>query len=98
MLVDSAVMVIHTDELQHPTQASLVRLHVYELDAPSASVYGMDALLRAGKYLVTEDRVGTTKVVSTLGSYDSRDEAVARAQRRADELLAQHYRRLAPGA
>jgi len=87
-------MVIHTEELQHPTQASTVRLNVYELDAPSAPVFGMDALMRAGRYLVTEDRVGTTKVISTLGSYATREEAVARARQRTEELEGQHYRRL----
>jgi hypothetical protein len=91
-------MVIHSEELQHPTQASTVRLNVYELDAPSAPVFGMDALMRAGRYLVTEDRIGTAKVVATLGSYATRDEAVARARQRAAELEGQHYRRFAPTA
>jgi hypothetical protein len=91
-------MQISTEELQHPTQASLVRLNVYEIDAPPAPVYGMDALMRRGRFLVTEERVGTTKVVATLGSYVTRDEALARARRRAAELEAQRYQRHSPTA
>ena len=53
-------MLLYSEEMQHPTQASLVRLNVYELDIPAAPVYGMDALMRQGRYLVTEDRIGTT--------------------------------------
>jgi hypothetical protein len=91
-------MQIHTEELQHPTQASLVRLNVYQIDAPPAPVFGMDALMRHGRYLVTEERIGTTKVVATLGSFATKDEAVARARTRAAELEAQRYRRLSPTA
>jgi hypothetical protein len=89
-------MEILKEELQHPTQASLVRLHVYELDAPDAPVFGMDALMKQGRYLVTEDRVGTTKVVATLGSFSTRDEALARARERTQELETQQYRRADP--
>ena len=90
-------MQIHKEELQHPTQASVVRLNVYELKATPA-VHGMDALLRQGAYLVTEDRIGTTKVVATIGSFRTREEAVERARRRAAELEAQKYRRLTASA
>jgi hypothetical protein len=91
-------MQIHKEELQHPTQASLVRLNVYELSALPAAVHGMDALLRHGRYLVTEDRIGTTKVVATIGSFPTREEALERARRRAAELEAQKYRRLPASA
>jgi hypothetical protein len=87
-------MQIHKEELQHPTQASRVRLNVYELSAPPAPVHGKDALLKNGRYLVTEDRIGTTKVVATIGSFATREEALERARRRAVELEAQKYRRL----
>jgi hypothetical protein len=87
-------MKIHQEELLHPTQASRVRLSLYELKAPPAPVHGMDALLRTGQFLVTEDRVGTTPVVSTLGSFPTRDEALARLRRRSEELQTQHYRPL----
>jgi len=91
-------MQIFTEQLQHPTQASLVGLNVYEIDAPPAPVYGMDALMRRGRFLVTEERIGTTKVVATLGSYATKDEALERVRRRATELEAQRYRRLSPTA
>lgn len=91
-------MRIHTEELQHPTQASLVRLNVYELNASPAPVHGMDALLKHGRYLVTEDRVGTSTVVATIGSFATREEALERARRRAAELEAQKYRRLPASA
>ena len=87
-------MRIHTEDLQHPTQASGVRLNVYELKAAPTPVHGMDALLKHGSYLVTEDRIGTTKVVATLGSFRTREEALERARRRVAELEAQKYRRL----
>jgi hypothetical protein len=86
-------MQIHTDELHHPTQASRVRLNVYELEASPEAVFGMNTLMSPGRYLVTEDRVGTTKVVATLGSFASREEALETARRRAQELEAQRYRR-----
>jgi hypothetical protein len=91
-------MRIHEESLQHPTQAGTVKLNVYEMKGPPSAVYGMDALLRHGSYLVTEDRIGTTKVVATLGSFRTREEALERARRRAAELLAQHYRRLPASA
>jgi hypothetical protein len=91
-------MQIHSEQLQHPTQASLVKLNVYEIDAPPAPVYGMDALMRRGRYLVTEERIGTTKVVATLGSFATKDEALERARARAAELEGQRYRRLSPTA
>ena len=87
-------MLIYKEELQHPTQASLVHLKVYELDAGPTAVHGMDRLLQHGRYLVTEERIGTTKVVATIGSFPVREEAVERARRRAAELEAQRYRRL----
>ena len=91
-------MQIHKEELQHPTQASLVRLNVYELSAPPAPVHGMDKLLQHGKYLVTEDRIGTHTVVATLGSFATREQAIEKARHRAAELEAQKYRRLSASA
>jgi hypothetical protein len=90
-------MQIHREELQHPTQASRVRLNVFEMPK-TPDVYGMDALATTGHYLVTEDRIGTTTVVSTLGTFASREDAVARARRRVDELKAQHYTPFTPTA
>lgn len=90
-------MRIHQAEFEHPTQASRARLNVYELrpeDGPD--VAGMRPP-RAG-FLVTEDRVGTVTVVATLGFFPAREEAMAAADARARELLAQSYRLLSPAA
>jgi len=70
------------EELSHPTQASRVRLRVFEQD---------------GGFLVTEERIGTTTVFKTLGLFDARPAAEARLRARVDELSRQRYRR-APAA
>ncbi len=64
-------------ELVHPTQRSRVRLRLYEPET--------------GGYLVTEERLGSGKVVSTLGLFDRREEALARIEARAGELQSQRY-------
>lgn len=87
-------MLIEQDTLRHPTQASTVRLNVFELPSPTAAVFGMDKLLQAGRYLVTEERIGTATVVATLGSFASREQAQERVHQRIEELLAQRYTRL----
>jgi hypothetical protein len=58
----------------------------------------MDALLRSGSFVVTEDRVGTSTVVATLGSFPTREAALDRVHRRSDELKAQQYRPAAKSA
>jgi hypothetical protein len=75
---------VFEQSLAHPTQASRARLNVFELPE--------------GGFLVTEDRVGATTVVATLGLFDTRDAALARARSRAAELEAQRYRALPPAA
>jgi hypothetical protein len=75
---------IYAQSLAHHTQASLVRLNVFELPE--------------GGFLVTEDRIGSATVVATLGLFDARDAALARARSRAAELEAQRYRALPPAA
>jgi hypothetical protein len=70
--------------LEHPTQASRVRLNVFELPE--------------GGFLVTEDRIGSATVVATLGLFDARDPALARARGRAAELEAQRYRAIPAAA
>ena len=77
-------MKILEEAFRHPTQASEVRLEVYEQPE--------------GGYLVTEDRLGTAKVVATLGLFDDRQAALDRARRRAAELERQRYRKIAPAA
>jgi hypothetical protein len=84
-------MVIDYQEFEHPTQASRVRLSVFEQQPPAVeSVAGL--LPREPGYLVTEDRVGAGKVVATLGFFRARDEALARLRARARQLEAQRYR------
>jgi hypothetical protein len=83
-------MWIHQEELLHPTQAGRVRLNVFEIGSLKSSVYGMEAPGGA-HYLVTEDRVGTSTVVSTLGTFLTREEALRRAQGRSEELKSQHW-------
>jgi hypothetical protein len=69
--------------LAHPTQASGVRVSVFSL--PEG-------------HLVTEERTGTTTVVATLGLFDGRDAALARARGRVSELERQRYRIVTPAA
>jgi hypothetical protein len=83
------------EEYEHPSQASRVRLNVYEYQ-PEARVAGLGPTERG--YLVTEDRVGTVTVVSALGFFPTQEEALARARARGDELQAQRYRPLIPAA
>jgi hypothetical protein len=70
--------------LEHPTQASRVRLNVFALPE--------------GGFLVTEDRIGAATVVATLGLFDARDAALERARSRAAELEAQRYRAIPDAA
>ena len=77
-------MKIFDQSLSHPTQASVVRLNGFELPE--------------GGFLVTEDRIGVTTVVATLGLFDTRDAALARARSRAEELQAERYRAIPPAA
>jgi hypothetical protein len=80
---------------EHPSQASLVRLNVYEYK-PESTVAG----LGPGEpgYIVTEDRVGTVTVVSTLGFFPTRERALETVRARALELQTQRYRSATPAA
>ncbi len=64
-------------ELVHPSQAGRVRLRLYEPET--------------GGFLVTEERLGTATVISTLGLFDRREEAEGRLESRAAELQRQRY-------
>jgi hypothetical protein len=70
-------MIVSTSTYRHPTQAGLVQLSVYE--EPSE------------RYLVTESRSGAETVVATLGVYDRREDALARARDRGHQLNGQRY-------
>jgi hypothetical protein len=82
-------MTVHEEVLVHPTQASRVRLRVFE-KPPEQTVSGMGPD-RPG-FLVTEERIGSRTVVSTLGFLPTREEALARLRARAGELAQQRYR------
>jgi hypothetical protein len=70
-------MILASETYRHPTQASRVALNVFEESA--------------SRYLVTESRSGPQTVVSTLGLYTQREDALARARGRAQELTGQRY-------
>ena len=84
-------MLIFQESYEHPTQASRVRINVYEQTA-APNPPGIDLPTTGGGYLVTEDRIGTTTVVATLGFFEGKEDALARARRRIEELKAQRYR------
>jgi hypothetical protein len=69
-------MIVAQEELAHPTQPSRVRLRVFQQE-------------RA--FLLTEERVGTATVFSTLGVFDEQAAAEARLRERAAELGRQRY-------
>jgi hypothetical protein len=91
-------MLLRREEFEHPTQVSRVRLNLFE--QPGSADGPVTGMLPAEKgYLLTEDRIGSNTVVATLGFFTDREEAVARFERRGQELLAQSYRhRPAPDA
>ena len=90
-------MLIFQESYEHPTQASRVRINVYE-EPPMPNPPGIDTPTTRGGFLVTEDRIGSTTVIATLGFFDRREDAIARARRRADELKAQRYRPVSAAA
>jgi hypothetical protein len=80
---------VHEEIFVHPTQASRVRLRVFE-KPPEPTVAGLGPD-RPG-FLVTEERIGARTVFSTLGFLPTREEALARLRERAGELARQSYR------
>ena len=88
-------MSIEERVFRHPSQASLVRLAVYETSAGQSAVEGMPD---DGGFLVTEERRGSSKVVKTLGFFTDRAAALTALERRAAQLEGQRYRPAAPAA
>lgn len=88
-------MLLLQETYEHPSQASRVRLNVYKYK-PESSVAGLAP--REEGFMVTEDRVGTTTVVSSLGYFPAQERAFAVFRARANELQAQRYRSLIPAA
>ena len=85
-------MRIHQEEFEHPTQASRVLLNVYEQQVAKEVVAADDEVRGVSGFLVTEDRLGSSRVVATLGFFRTREEALARVSERGDELKSQRYR------
>ena len=88
-------MISQEQAFRHPTQASEVRLAVFERGADTSPVEGLPD--QAG-FLVTETWRGTSKVVKTLGFFATRAEAEACLHRRAEVLTRQLFRPSAPAA
>ena len=88
-------MIVEERVYQHPHQASVVRLVVYQTAAGTSRVEGMPD--DAG-YLVTEEWRGAGKVVKTLGFFPDRPAALALLAARAQELERQLYWPVAPAA
>ncbi len=80
---------LESHEFEHARQVSRVRLKLYRYRPPPADrVAGMPD--QEG-FLLTEERVGTTVVVATLGFFLDEIEARARLRQRAEELARQGY-------
>ncbi len=90
-------MLLQRLELEHPTQASRVALNLYE-QPPAPNPPGIDTPSENGGFLVTEERLGVTKVVSSLGLFDTGEAAQERFRRRLEELKLQRYRDVLPAA
>ena len=88
-------MILEQQVFRHPTQASDVRLTVFERAADSSPVEGLPD--DAG-FLVTETWLGTSKVVKTIGFFATRAEADTSLRRRAEALTRQMFRPVAPAA
>lgn len=86
-------MTIHSEDYEHPTQASRYRLNVFDQPAESAV-----AGLPSGGFLVTEERIGTHTVVATLGGFPDKEAALQCLRQRAAELQRQGWVRLEPAA
>jgi len=81
---------LESQELEHPRQASRVRLKLYRYVPPSEErVAGM--LPDQEGFMLTEERMGTTTVVASLGFFADEAAAQARLRQRAEELARQGY-------
>jgi hypothetical protein len=89
-------MIIQQEDYAHPTQASRVRLAVFE-QKPAAEP-PVAGLPQGPGFLVTEERLGAGKVVATLGLLPTRDQAMALLAARGRELERQLYNRVPPAA
>ncbi len=72
-------MTVLSEEYRHPNQVTRVRLNVYQ---------------QPEGFLVTEERLGSAKVVATLGLVESREDASQLVRERAGSLRLQQYERV----
>jgi hypothetical protein len=91
-------MRIHQEQFEHPTQASALILNVYEQDVPADNPAAEEVTRGRKGYLVTEDRVGSSRVVTTLGFYESREEAMDAVSGRVRQLALQRWRAVGSAA
>ena len=82
-------MILDEQVFRHPTQASEVRLTVFDRAADTSPVEGLPD--EAG-FLVTETWRGASKVVKSLGFFAARAEADACLRARAGILARQQFR------
>ena len=87
-------MILQERAYQHPHQASLVRLAVFERPREST----VDGMPDDAGFLVTEEWRGSTKVVKTLGFFKDRPAALDAFERRAAQLDRQRYHPVRPAA
>lgn len=87
-------MLVQERTFQHPYQASLVRLAVYEKPREST----VDGMPDDAGFLVTEEWRGSSKVIKTLGFFKDRPAALDAFERRAAQLDGQRYHPVSPAA
>ena len=80
---------VHEEIFVHPTQASRVRLRVFA-KPPEPTVAGLGP--DQPGFLVTEERIGSRTVFSTLDFLPTRELALETLRARATELAHQRYR------
>jgi hypothetical protein len=76
-------MKLFEETFQHPTQASRVRLRLFQ---------------QPEGFLATEEWQGATTVYRTLGLFDSRPEAEAAVAARSAQLVSQRFQPVAAAA
>ena len=92
-------MQVHQELYEHPTQASDVRLAVFEQQPPEQQVGGRASPDERRLPGDRESRLGAGKVVSTLGFFPSREEAAGLPPRAGAQVLERQLlpaRRLPP--
>ena len=90
-------MRLRREELEHPTQASRVAVNLFD-QPPAPNPPGIDTPSENGGFLLTEDRIGATTVIKSLGFFDNREAAEHAFAERIQELKLQRYKDVVPAA